>query len=343
MKRLLALIFALVMAVTMLTGCGQPAEQAAPAQEAAAPEGIVLTLGNGDGEAHPTGMASYYFADKLAELSGGEMTVECYVGGVLGGDDAVTEAVMSGDLDICICGGGNVAAYVDAMNVFSIPFLFDDFDAYKAMLTSEEVLSYFDAEFQKSGFKLLALWNDGVRHTYLIDGFLETAEDFKGLKLRTETSSTIVSAFEAIGANPVPIAYTEVYTSLQQRVAVGAENNMNALKESKHYEVAPYITATGHRRGPKPIYMNLDKFNSLTAEQQDILMAAIKDTTEYEIETFNAMEGESLEAILADGAFYQEFPVEETAKLREAIAGVVDQVAEELGQEVVDLVSSFNG
>ena len=329
------------------TGCASPQtggqESAASgteaAEESAAPEEVIrLSFANVDSEEHPVSQSIMYFADQVAELSGGSMEVEYYLSGVLGDEEAETEGVLSGELDFTRVNGGNVASWVPACGVFSIPFLFNDLDSFKAKMASEEVYAYFDQEFQDAGLKLLAFWYDGVRHMYTTDHFIETVDDLKGLKMRTMTSPLIVSAFETIGVNPTPINYSEVYTALQQGIVTAAENNMNALYDSRHYEVAPYVTGTGHLMFPAVVIMNLDRWNSLSPENQEILTQAMANTFDYEYDLVHEQEETALQKILDDGGMYQEFPQEQKEALQDMLDPFYDEVAGELGQEVLDLV-----
>lgn len=299
---------------------------------------LKLVFANVDTAEHPISKSIVRFSDEVKKESSGAVEIEYHFGGVLGDEEQTTEAVLSGEIDITRVNGGAIASWTPACGVFSIPFLFNDLDSFRAKFADSKVTEYFDAQFQKAGFKLLAFWYDGVRNVYTTNKFIETADDLKGLEMRTMTSPMILSAFKALGVKPTPINYSEVYTSLQQGVVKSAENNMNALYDSKHYEVAPYITGTGHLMFPAVVVMNLNKWNSLSDAQKNILTESMKNTIDFEFDIVHKQEQSALEKILADHGMYQDFPVEQKNILKKRLLPFYDTVAKELGREVVDLI-----
>ena len=269
MKKSMAVILAAVLAASTLAGCGgsqssapatttapaaADATQAAPDTQAAAQETtkaaskdtIVLRLAETQTETYPATMGAIEFARLVEERTEGRIKIEVFTGGQLGGDEqAILEQVQFGAIDFTRVNFAPMTEFAPILNLLQMPYLFTDADHMHKVIDSEIGKELLDSV-EAGNFIGLALYDAGTRNFYNSVRPIKTVEDMKGLKIRTTQSQLIVDMVEALGASATPMAFGEVYSSLQTGVIDGAENNWVSYDQNSHYEVAKYISLDGH-------------------------------------------------------------------------------------------------
>lgn len=136
----------------------------------------------------------------------------------------------------------------------------------------------------KVGLKHMAMWENGFRNYTNNDHAIETPADCKGQKIRTMENPIHLKAWKSIGANPTPMAFSELFTAMQQGTVDGEENPIGIIYSNRFYEVQKYISLTQHVYTPYVVVMNPDKYDSLTDEQQEIIDKAMKEASAYQLE-----------------------------------------------------------
>lgn len=300
-KRLsvLALILALVM---VLTACGtKPStDPGTEGTEGAKPITIVCgSMGNPD--TTYIGQADLYFVDRVAELSDGAITIDMKNKSVLGYEAELIQQCMDGTVPFVVVGPSILSNYTDYLDAIMLPFLIDDIDLEYQVFHTDEFKALCDAVSEECGVKIIGTGENGLRHFVTTTGPINSISDLKGLKIRVTQSETLIKAMETIGANPIPLAYNELYSGLQNKVIEAEEINLMSVKNQRHYEVAKYMSMIGMYPYASLYVFNLDYWNGLTEEQQEILLQAGSDVTDKIFKELLPLEEESARKIASDG------------------------------------------
>lgn len=213
------------------------------------------------------GDAGKAFAAKIEELSGGDITINLKPASALGGEREVVEGLQIGSIELTITSTGPVGNFVPAVYALDFPFLFDGYDQARAVLDGpigQELLG----EFQAHEIIGLAWAENGFRHVTNSAHPIETPQDLAGLKLRTMENQVHIAAFQAAGASPIPMSWTEVLTSLQQGTIDGQENPIPVLVSNHLWEVQKYLTLTGHVYSPAVVLISKVHWDGLSQEEQ---------------------------------------------------------------------------
>lgn len=237
---------------------------------------IRFSSASGPGDTHTQGM--YKLKETIEELSGGKIQMELYLNSTLYAQDAETEAIMSGDLDMCYVSSQWVAAYVEEANLFTAMYLYKDRDHLNAVLNGEIGAALFDTVAEQIGVKPLAAYYYGARDVMMrtSDKIYDTPEDFKGVLMRKPNTPEWLFVGEALGANPTPLAFGEMYTALQTGTIDAVANPLPTIINNKLYEVGSQIIMTDHILDSVWPSISVDTWNSLTEEEQGWMKEAIE-------------------------------------------------------------------
>ena len=281
---------------------GAAKEEKTEAPAAASGESIKLTWSEVNGEDYGATVGAKEFAKKIEELSGGQITVELYLNGTLGNEKESMQGIQMGTLDMFRGNASSLSNYgADTISLTGLPFLFKDMDQFEKMAESslgQELLASVDEA--DCGYVALGWLTEGPRHMFITENTykkLGSPTEFSldlmnGLKMRVPETDLMVNTMTALKASATPIAYSELYTSLQSGVVDGAENDVINYMANSYNEVAPYFIPDAHTFGCGVILMNKDKWNSMTEEQQgwmkEAAAAAGKTCYEYNQEKIQA-------------------------------------------------------
>lgn len=304
----MSLLF-VVLAVLMLAGCravpAAPASGGGAAADSAAPaaEPVVLTFSSQSvpDDAHTKAMT--VFADEVAKLTNGEVTVEVYPGGQLFTQEAELPAVMQGNVDMAYFDPNWFAQSIPYMSMFAAPYIFEDYDHMAAAFSGEIGQQLYDDIATKLGVRPLTAYYLGTRQVNLRDIGREvrTPADMQGVKLRMPNSPSWLFMGEALGANPTPLSFSEVYLALQTGTIDGQDNPLPTDLNAKFYEVTKYIVLTGHYINPLFPSINEQKWQSLTPEHQQAILQAAETARQFVADTNLAAEAELLDFFAGEG------------------------------------------
>ncbi|SJZ84970.1 TRAP transporter substrate-binding protein [Consotaella salsifontis] len=237
--------------------------------------------------ATPTKEAMAKFGEILSEKTNGEVTVSYFPDSQLGGERELVEMVQSGLLDMTKVSGGLMESFSPVYGVFSLPYLFDDQDHYYKVMDDPKIMEPIYQSTADRGMIGLTYYDSGARSFYTSKKPIEKVEDLKGLKIRVLQSPTSIRMVQMLGAAPVAMSQDEVYTSLQQGVLDGAENNEFAMTVARHAEVAKFYTYDVHTRIPDVVLIGTAAMAKLSPEQQQAVRDAAKESTEYHKKLWN--------------------------------------------------------
>jgi tripartite ATP-independent transporter DctP family solute receptor len=219
------------------------------------------------------GAAARAFKDIVEAETSGQIDVNLFPAGQLGGERELIESTKLGTIQMCMVSGAIAGQFKPAM-VLDIPYLFSSAPVAWAVLDGSFGDDLSAAILQTTGMRNLAYGETGFRNFTNSKRAIKSPADMAGLKFRVMETPLYITMVKALGASPTPIAWPEVYTSLQQGVVDGQENPVGVIYNNKFYEVQKYLILDGHAYGADFMLINDKFFNSLSAEQQKILKTA---------------------------------------------------------------------
>ncbi|WP_295582432.1 TRAP transporter substrate-binding protein [uncultured Oscillibacter sp.] len=341
MKKFLSLVLVLGLSATLLAGCGGKKEETTPPAdsgsqtEAPADEGytafnIIAAHGSTETVAQHTSLV--YFKELLEERSGGVITVDIYPNQQLGGDREYTEACVQGNVTMGAPSPAAIAALVPSLNAFETPFLFSSYETARATMDSEAGQALLDS-MADYGLKGLGYFENGFRNL-TCNREVNTLADLKGLKIRTMENEVHLAIWTALGANPSPLAFGELYTALQQKAFDAQENPLEQIYNNKLHEVQDHVYLTQHIYTPYVVFMNLDVWNSLNAKTQELVQQCMDEAVQNNRETCDVNNQKCTDGI-NDSGLSKVYEVSEDLR-KEMIAactnaGIYDKVIEAAG------------
>ncbi len=333
MKKTLALVLALVMVFAVGSSCAF----------ADGPE-VTLQLGHLD-PSTPTNAYQIFceaFKKNLNEVSNGTMDVTIYGDAQLGGEIEMFEALSLGDLDMCIITNNYYSNFVKDFMVFDLPFLFGDYEEEYEVVDNPDILGFLqDKVYNAYGVHLITYADTGFRYVVNNRNPIAKVEDLKGLKIRLPETTLYVKTFEALGANPTTMAFSEAYTAVQQGTVDGLEITCSAIYSGGFYQICKYLSKTGHFCSPITLNMSDATWNRLTPEQQGFIQeAAVKARDESRITVRNNVD-KMLDEIAESGCQINE--IDDVAEFQAATAPVIDWIRQEVGSDLLDMVLATLG
>lgn len=290
---------------------------------------VALTLGHVWPENDPQAEATAQFVEAVTEQTDGQVQIEIFPAGQAGGDRDILEGLSLGTTDIWVGGAGVYNAVSPLGEFFVTPFMFDGIEdmaeAYDGEL-GEAVRQQLDEETDTT---VIGFWPRGPRHV-TANKALNTPADMEGLRIRVPENPMFIAAFEAMGANPTPMAFPEVFTALQQGTIDGQENPLALIQSSGFSQVQSHLNLTGHIIEPLALAISDDSWSSLCAEQQDAVRAAAQEVSDSFLEELTTQEEQLRQELESEGMTVVEPDIE---AFREA----TQSVRETVGSEFADL------
>jgi len=349
MKKLLAVFF-MVMLVFVVTACGN--ENASNNEgnstentgntennggDSADVEEKVIRAGIGLNDQHPQYKGLLKFKEIVEEKTNGAIKVETYHSGQLGDDRTMTEALQFGTQEVTIPSTAPIANFVKEFSVFDFPFLFPNEEVADEVLDGPVGQKFLDM-LPDQELMGLAYWENGFRDLTNSERAVASAADFDGLKIRTMENDLHLDAFRALGANPTPMAFTELFTALQQGTVDGQENPYATIYLQKFYEVQSHVSNTHHIYSPFVFLMSKSFYDGLTEEQQQIVKDAAIEAGQYERQLNREANDKYLADLQAEGMTFTEITPEARQEMVDLIEPVIAEYAESIGNDLVDEV-----
>ncbi|SDM16807.1 tripartite ATP-independent transporter solute receptor, DctP family [Franzmannia pantelleriensis] len=226
----------------------------------------------------PVKDALAHFGELVEEKSDGSITVTFFPDSQLGGEGELVELLQRGAIDMTKVSGGLMESFSPLYQVFSMPYLFDDESHFREVMNHDEIMDVVYQSTSDQGFVGIGWYDSGQRNFYTKEQPIVSPSDLAGKRIRVMQSQTSIDTMQLLGASPVVMSQEEVYTSLQQGILDGAENNEFALTAARHGEVVSYYSLDGHARIPDIVLINNNTFNSLSDSQRSALMSAMEES-----------------------------------------------------------------
>lgn len=289
-------------------------------------QAVDLRFGHGGTEDTAYHLGAERFKELLAEASDGEIGVEILGNSVLGHETEMFEQQMAGALDVSIINPGLITDFSPTANVFSIPFLYRDEDHWQTVLDGEVGREIADRISDETDVRILAFYGGGKRQIVSTEP-LESLDDLEGLKLRTNPTQPLITAWEALGADPTVMEWEEIYTGLQVGAIDGLLNEAEWIHRMRFHEVAPHIGLSEHDITVRLLTMSQMTWERLSEEQQEMVMSAAEESAGYARQVQLEQDAEALDLLVEEGATLHELDRE---AMMETVAGPLEGVIEEM-------------
>lgn len=293
---------------------------------------ITLRAADNQPENYPTVVGLRAMADYLAENSDGRIQMEVFAGGQLGDERSTIEQTQLGVIDIVRTSTSPVGEFYAPMGVYSLPYLFRD-EAHFVNVLEGEVGEELLSGLSEAGLVGLAYYDSGSRNFYTTETPIRSVADLQGLRIRTQESQVVLDMMEALGADPVPLPFAEVYSALQTGVIDGAENNFPSYGPEgvRHFEVAPYYTLDAHARVPEIVMISSSTWERLSPEDQALVREAALASVPVQFEAWAELVERSRQAVEEAGSEIIEVDI---AEFQEAVAPVIEEYSAVYGDLV---------
>lgn len=333
MKKILSIILCLVLIITMMTACGGNKEEAATPADG--PE-YIIRFAHIENEFTACAQGVQVFKKYVEEGSDGRISVEILGSGSMGGEREILEGVTMGTIEGGMAMSSLFTTYLQDWNIFDLPFVFKDRADWAAKVDGEmgqlladetssihvKILSFFDG-----GFRVIS----NTKHPIL------GMDDFKGLKNRVGESTLMIDTHKALGDNPVPMSFGEIYTALQQGTIDGVDTSVIYVQDGNFQEVTKYCTLTNHTALQMVTFINQDFFDSLPADLQQVVSDAAAKTT-VEQRQIAVEVDESAMQIMKDAGMTIDTPSAEfTQQMMDATMPVVEGYKDQIDAKLFDL------
>jgi TRAP-type transport system periplasmic protein len=284
---------------------------------------------------HPLGLGAQKFAELVGKKSGGKMKVTVYPGGSLGGDIQTVSALQGGTIDFMTITAGLLVGVAKPFGVYDLPYLFNDVREADAIVDGP-LGRKLQALLPEKGLIGLGYWDLGFRNVTNSKRPITKVEDFQGLKLRTLQAPIFIDMFSALGANPAPLPFTELYSALEQRVVDGQENPVAVIAFAKFNEVQKYLSLTRHTYGAQSFMISKKTWDKLSPEAQKVITDAAAETKVYQRQISRELNEKELEGLKAKGMQINELAPQEVARMREKLQPVVAKYSPQFGEPLIN-------
>ncbi len=328
MKKIIALVSALAVLGGAAFAGGKQDAAAAPQKK------TVIKISNGVNELHPTYLATKKWADLVMAKLPGKYDIQVYANAQLGDDVRATEAVRMGSLEMVATSASPLAGLLPQLMALDLPFLFPSDKAADAVLDGK-VGQKLAADLEPKGLKILAYYENGFRQLTNSAHEVKSPEDLKGLKIRTMENPIHLAAWKALGANPTPMPFSEVFTAMQQKTIDGQENPIPTIYLQKFYEVQKFVTLSGHVYGPHILLINAKLFNSFPAEDQKVMLEAAQESALFQRATNRKMSSDYVDSLRKEGMTVTVLTPAQQKAFQDAVKPVYTQFEDKIGKDFI--------
>ncbi len=283
---------------------------------------------------HPIVMGMEKFAEIVQAKSGGKIKVNLFPGGTLGSDQANVSAIQGGTLEMASMNSGIFASQVKEFAIYDFPFLFNNEKEADAIVDGPLGKKLHD-KLQDKGLVGLAYFELGFRVITNSKRPILKADDLEGLKLRVIPNPINVDWVKALGANPTPLPFPEVYAAMEQKAIDGQENPLTVINANKFYEVQKYAVLSNHQYNPQSVVISKKFWDGLDAGQKKIISDAALEAAKFQRVQARGQVASALENMKKGGMQVTELSPAELGKLRDKVRPVVAKYGVSVGQDTL--------
>lgn len=275
------------------------------------------------------------FAEEVADLSDGRMKIQVYPNSTLGGDRDLLETCADGDIPFVVQNTAPQVSFMNDLAVFDLPCVFDSLEDCRKKLDDPEFNSLISQVYTDGGYHLLGMADQGFR-VMSTNKPVYSLSDFKGQKIRTMENSYHIAFWNALGTNPTPMTFSEVYIGLQQHTIDAQENPYEVIVSNRLYEQQDYIVETNHLPHLISLIVNDDFFSDLPEDDQKIMTQAAEIATAYAREQSDSRIADKIKVIEDSGTEIISLSDETRKEIRDASQGVYDSIKNNIDGDIYE-------
>jgi tripartite ATP-independent transporter DctP family solute receptor len=269
----------------------------------------------------------------VEKASGGKMRVRAIGAAALGPDTQMQQALIGGAQEMMVGSTATLVGITKEMALWDTPFLFNNAREADAVLDGPVGQKVMD-RLQAGGLVGLVYWENGFRNLTNSKRAVQKLEDLDGIKLRVMQNNVYLESFKTLGANAVPMPFSELFGALETKTVDGQENPYNTILSSKFFEVQKYLSITNHVYSPWIVTVSKKWWDQLSKDEQNVLMDAARASRDFERKDTREEAGRALAELRAKGMQINELPASESARMRSKLSAVNAGIAANVGQEL---------
>jgi tripartite ATP-independent transporter DctP family solute receptor len=294
-----------------------------------------VRLGHGIAAEHPLGQAAVKYAEIMDRLSGGKLRIKVYPATQLGSETQMIAAVRGGVQEIAIVASAPVATIIKEYQLFDLPFLFTNEKEVDTVLDGKLGQRLLDLADNKEMIGL-CYWENGFRQVTNSKRPIATLDDMAGLKLRVMQNPVYIDSFKALGANAIPMPFTELYSAMETKAIDAEENPISIIYASKFFEVQKYLSLTNHAYAPYVVLVSKAFWDKLDDKERGQLREGCYEGRSYQRELNRRMTAELIETLKKGGMIVTSISPAETNKMKEKLKPIVERYTQEIGASIVE-------
>jgi len=288
-----------------------------------------MAVGDGGGSAQEA--LGIKFSEVLAEKTNNKYKTTMFVNGQLGSEQATVNDVALGTLDMSIIASNNLAPFSPDIGILSLPYLFENIDQAEKIINSDIEKSLTESALKQANVRILAWSYSGFRMLTNSKRPVKNLDDLKGLFIRVPKSDLIIKTYQSLGINPTPVAWSETFTALQQKVVDGQETPYAAIYSMKFAEIQKYLTETHYLFSLEPLIISESVFQDQSADVQKAMLEAGKEATAYSLAWIKEKETSIKEELVAKYSLEISQLEDEAEWVKKAQGGVWPEYYEQVG------------
>lgn len=293
----------------------------------------LIRFGYGLNEASNQGRASKVFAEQVEKASGGKLKVRAIGAAALGPDVQMQQALVGGAQEMMVGSTATLVGITKEMALWDTPFLFANAKEADAVLdgpVGQKVM----AKLQEKGLVGLVYWENGFRNLTNSKQPVTKAEDLQGIKLRVMQNNVYLDSFKLLGANAIPLPFSELFSALETKTVDGQENPFNTILSSKFYEVQKFLSVTNHVYSPWIVLASKKWWDGLSKDEQKVLLDAARTARDFERKDTREEAAKALADLKAKGMQINEVSPAEVGKMRDKLTHVNASIAANVGMDL---------
>jgi tripartite ATP-independent transporter DctP family solute receptor len=293
----------------------------------------LIRFGYGLNEDSNQGRAAKFFAQQVEKASQGKMKVRAIGAAALGPDTQMQQALIGGAQEMMVGSTATLVGITKEMALWDTPFLFNNVKEADAVLDGPIGTKVMD-KLQPKGLVGLAYWENGFRNLTNSKRPVTKVEDLEGIKLRVMQNNVYLDSFKTLGANAVPLPFSELFSALETKTVDGQENPYNTILSSKFYEVQKYLTVSNHVYSPWIVLVSKKWWDGLSKDEQKILADAARASRDFERKDTREEGAKALADLKAKGMQINELPASEAGRMRDKLTKVNGEIAANVGMDL---------
>ena len=293
----------------------------------------LIRFGYGLNEQSNQGRAVKVFAEAVEKASGGKMKVRAVGGAALGPDTQMQQALIGGAQEMMVGSTATLVGITKEMALWDTPFLFNNAKEADAILDGPIGQKVID-KLPEKGLVGLVYWENGFRNLTNTKRPVTKLEDLDGIKLRVMQNNVYLESFKTLGANAVPLPFSELFSALETKTVDGQENPYNTILSSKFYEVQKYLSVTNHVYSPWIVLVSKKWWDGLSKDERKVLMDAAKTSRDFERKDTRDEAAKALGELKAKGMQINELSPAESARMRDKLTRVNASIGANVGMDL---------